>query len=103
MVAIVAPWLCFFVVLTQMNDRYLMWAAGFSALLAGVDLGMVLLGCVVMVIGHASIAALMNLHLSLGTREHIAMSNAITPHLAWPLLLAMAIYLYVSVAPRPRS
>lgn len=100
LLAVVTPWLCFFVILTQMNNRYLMWAAGFSALLAGVDLGMALLGCIVSLIGWTAIAAGMNTHLSLGEPEHIRMFQALTPHLAWVLILAMLIYLYVAIRPR---
>jgi hypothetical protein len=105
LVAIITPWLCFFTLLTQMNNRYIMWAAGFSALLAGVNLGMALLGCVVTAISYAAIASVMNLHLSLGTPQDIRMFNAITPHLAWALVLAMVIYLYVAISPRclPRA
>jgi hypothetical protein len=43
LVAVVAPWVLFFVILGQMHERYLLWAAALSAALVAVDLGYLLL------------------------------------------------------------
>ena len=97
--AIAAPWVCFFVVLTQMHGRYLMWGAGMCSLLAGVSPGMALLGVLVSVIS------------TLGTLENqldfapsyapdwLRDLQAIDPHVGWMLLLIAMILLYVAVAP----
>jgi hypothetical protein len=45
--AMVAPWLLFFMILTQMHGRYSVWAAAICPLLAGVNVGMAVLAMVV--------------------------------------------------------
>jgi hypothetical protein len=103
LVAITAPWLAFFVILTQMNNRYLMWPAGFASLMIGVDLGMTLLGGALIAICYTAIAGGMNIHLASGTPQHIRMFQSVTPHLAWAVMLILAINLYVAVTPRRGS
>jgi hypothetical protein len=100
LVAIVAPWLCWFVLLPQMNNRYMIWAAGFSALFVAVGLGMTLLGAIVAVVGWLGIARTMCE--SGGDPDLARLINPLTPHLAWLLMLAAAIYLYVAITPRRR-
>jgi len=40
-------------------------------------------------------------HLNRGDPEIARLLNAIDPHLAWALILAAAVYLYVAITPRP--
>jgi hypothetical protein len=58
-----------------------------------------------MVISCTAIAGGMNIHLLSGTLDDIALFQALMPHLAWPLMLILAIYLYVAIMPRftPKS
>jgi hypothetical protein len=96
--AFAAPWLCWFVLLTQLNNRYMIWAAGLSGLMAGVGLGMSLLGIIVSIIGWCGIAQIMCW--SGGDPYLASWTRPVTPHLAWALMLAAAIYLYVALVPR---
>lgn len=98
LVALVTPWLCWFAVLTQLNNRYLIWAAGFSGLLVGVSWGMTLLGVMTSIIGWLAINDI--LHWSGGNPQTTRMLNAINSQMIWPILLLAAIYLYIAVAPR---
>jgi hypothetical protein len=100
LVALVTPWLCWFALLTQLNNRYLIWAAGFSGLLVGVSWGMTLLGVITSVIGWLAINDI--LHWSGGHPQTTRMLNVINSQMIWPILLLAAIYLYMAVAPRSR-
>ncbi len=98
LVALVAPWLCWFCLLTQLNNRYLIWAAGFSGLLVGVSWGMMLVGAVVSFIGWLAIEDI--LHWDGGDLRTTRMLNFINPGMIWPLMFLAVIYLYFSIAPR---
>lgn len=99
LLAMVTPWLCWFVLITQLNNRYMVWASGFSALLVGVGMGMTLLGIIVSIIGWAGIAVIMCW--SGGDPALARNLRPLTPHLAWPLFLAAAIYLWVAISFSP--
>ena len=88
----VAPWLCWFVLLPQLNNRYMVWAAGFSALFVGVDVGLTLLGLIVSVIGWAGIAVI--LCWQGGDRALALLVRPLAPHLGWALMVCAAVYLW---------
>jgi hypothetical protein len=92
LVAMVAPWLCWFVLLPQLNNRYMVWAAGFSALFVGVDVGLTLLGLIVSVIGWAGIAVI--LCWQGGDRALALLVRPLAPHLGWALMVCAAVYLW---------
>jgi hypothetical protein len=100
LVTLVAPWLCWFCLLTQLNNRYLIWAAGLSGLLVGVNWGMVLLGCVVTLIGWLGIDDI--LHWSGGDPDMSRILSVINQQMIFPLLILAAIYLFVAIAPSPK-
>jgi hypothetical protein len=97
----VAPWICSFVLLTQLNNRYLVWAAGMSALLAGVGVGMTLLGVIVTLVCWIGMIQLQYAKFSMGP-ELAPTLAPLSPHLGWMLTLAAAVYLYVALVPGPR-
>jgi hypothetical protein len=102
LVAIAAPWVCFFVVLTQMHGRYLMWGAGMCALLAGESVGLALLGVLVSII--STLGTLQN-QLDFAPRfapDLLRDLQAVDPHLGWMTLLIAMILLYASVHPERR-
>jgi hypothetical protein len=95
--AIIAPSICFFVLLTMMNNRYLVWAAALTSLLPAVSIGMTLLGLLITAICFCGIIEIMY-------RVHPAVNPPLThslgmlqPDLAWPLLLAAAILIWVGI------
>jgi len=97
--SMVAPWLLFFMILTQMHGRYSIWAAGLSALLAGVGSGMALLGVLVSIVsllGMVENQLLFSRDWSPGTLELLRNCD---PGLGWVLVLSALIYLYVAVIP----
>jgi hypothetical protein len=101
LLAMATPWICSFALLTQLNNRYLVWAAGMSALLPAVGVGMTLLGIVISFLAWEGVAQLMYNKYDLAS--NIAQTlNPLQTNLGWLLLLAAAIYLYVTVVPRPK-
>lgn len=98
----VAPWLLSFVLLTQLNNRYLVWAAGMSALLPAVGLGMTLLGIIVSILAWIGMAQLQYTRFTVdpGMAQLI---DPLSPHVGWMLTLAAAVYLYVAIVPGSRS
>jgi hypothetical protein len=99
LMAMVAPWLCWFLVLLQLNNRYLVFASGFSALLPAVGFGPTLLGIIVSIIGYAGISDYTG---GPGNPMLARLFQSFEPHIAWLLLLIAAIYLYLAIAPRRR-
>ncbi len=98
-----APWLLFFMVLTQMHGRYSIWAAGISALLAGIDLGMAMLGVVVSIIAMLGMIENQLLFSRDWWPGLLDFTQQVDPGLGWVLLVASGIYLYCAVAPRPHA
>ncbi|HVT91129.1 MAG TPA: hypothetical protein VHD56_19910 [Tepidisphaeraceae bacterium] len=101
LIAFIAPWICWFVLLTQLNNRYMVWAAAFSALLPAVSWGMTALGAIVSYIGWMGIAVI--LCWDGGDMALARRVRPLTPHMIWPLLLAAGIYLWMVIAPRRRQ
>lgn len=98
LVAIVAPWLCMFVLLTQLNNRYLVWAAALSALFAGVNVGMTLLGIVLSFVCMTGVAQIASTSAS-----YRPMFQATFPGIAWLVILAAGIHLYLAIVPRRKG
>jgi hypothetical protein len=101
--SMVAPWLLFFVILTQMHGRYTIWAAGISALLAGVGPGMALLGVIVSVVSWLGIVQNQLLFSRDWSPDTLSLLGRADPSLAWILVLAALIYLYYAVMPELRG
>jgi hypothetical protein len=116
LIAMFLPWLCFFLLLTQMRGRYLVWAAAMSALLAGVSPGMTLLGLLITAI---SLIQMIGNQFQLNAEHRIAGAGAnalsqnfqaiqpyltnLDPHLGWMLLLIAAVGVYQVLTIRDRS
>jgi hypothetical protein len=103
LVSMAAPWLLFFMVLTQMHGRYCIWAAGLSALLAGIDLGMAMLGVVVSIIGMLGMIENQLLFSRDWWPGLLDFTQQVDPGLGWVLLVASGVYLYCAIAPQPRA
>ncbi len=99
LLTIVTPWICFFMLLTQMNNRYLVWGAMFAASLTiAVNRGLFLLGI------------LLSLICTIGMAQHMLPSDpsfapqttrwvaAMETHLAWPVAMIGLIFLYQTMA-----
>jgi hypothetical protein len=99
-----AAMLCAFVVLPQLNDRYVVWAAGLSALLAGVDIGLTLIGVVISIIGWIGMTELSYTHNNESgvLQDWIPIFTRMQVHLGWIMIIAALIYLYMIFAPRNR-
>ncbi len=102
LLCIITPWICSFVILTQLNNRYLIWAAGLSALLPAVGVGMTLLGIIVSIACWIGMAQLQYAKFPVdpGMSQYLA---PLSPHIGWAIALAAAVYLYVAVMPRRRE
>ncbi|HEX8341213.1 MAG TPA: hypothetical protein VF624_09915, partial [Tepidisphaeraceae bacterium] len=101
LVAVAAPWLVCFMLMTQMHGRYSVWAAGLSALLAGVSVGMALLGVLVAVVAWLGIVQNQYIFVPRYDPQTLALLERLDPHLGLVLALAAGIYLYTALAPRP--
>jgi hypothetical protein len=101
--AMATPWLCAFMLLAQMHGRYTIWAAGLSALLAGVSVGMALLGVLLSLI--ATMGIIENQYTFVPNYNPDTLHNLrnLDPHVGWALLLIMGIFLYISATPRRRT
>jgi hypothetical protein len=101
LLAMATPMLCAFVLLPQLNDRYIVWAAGLSALLVAVNPGLAILGLIISCVGYVGMAQLMWSKYEPShdwTREF----TALNVHLGWILILGAAVYLYMIFVPRNR-
>ncbi|MGD0137706.1 MAG: hypothetical protein ABSD28_02430 [Tepidisphaeraceae bacterium] len=97
--SMVAPWLLFFMILTQMHGRYSIWAAGLSALLAGVGSGMALLGVLVSIVSLLGMVENQLLFSRDWSPDTLELLRSCDPGLGWVLVLSALIYLYVAVIP----
>jgi hypothetical protein len=100
--AMVAPWLLFFLILTQMHGRYPIWAAAMGSLLAGVSLGMSLLGVIVSLVAWMGIVENQLLFTPFWSITTIAQFRRLDPAVGFLFVLIAAIYLYTAVTPRGR-
>jgi len=108
LIAVSLPWLLFFLVLPQMQSRYLVFAAVMSSVLFAAGFGLGLLGVIVSIIG--GLGVLEDAYRNQGGRPPITQSlpslqtlQAIDPHIGWMLLMVALILLYHAVAPRKRK
>jgi hypothetical protein len=104
LVAITAPWVLFFALLAQMNNRYLVWGAALSAaLMTGVSFGMTLLGLLLSLCCLSMMADIMyRFHAGVDpAMEHFL--HPLHPAIGWMVLLSAAIILYMSLAPGRRQ
>lgn len=95
--AIVAPWVLMFALLPQMQDRYLMWGAAFSAAVAVISIEGFLLYLALTAINVLNTAEnmLASLPRSSAARQHwLPILGGFFPDLAWAVLLLAAIWLY---------
>jgi len=119
LVALVAPWLMFFLLPTEIHGRYLLYAAAVSSICIGESVGMAVLGGVVTLIATIMIADAMLLAGNrprlghqlatwfpfLGTGDGVEdlfrAVDATHPGLAWAVILIGAIFLYLALSPTP--
>lgn len=99
LLAIFLPWFTLYMFLTQLQSRYLMWAAVASALLAGVGWGWTLMSIVISYLCYVSIDQ--NLHDAAGIGLSTT-SKIPAPHPGLLLLLMTLVMLYVAVMPRQK-
>jgi hypothetical protein len=112
LLAITLPWLLFYMLLTQMFPRYLMYAAIVACLLPAMGMGMTLLGILISIIATLGImenhyqfsnvsaqklAAID--HYLLRWLPNYQVLQALDPHLGWALVLIALIMLYMALAP----
>ena len=95
--AVAAPWLLFFMILTQMHGRYSIWAAGILAILAGVNFGMATLGVIVSLISWMGIVENQLLISPNWSPRTLQTLQQVDPAPGWALLLIAGILLYVSL------
>lgn len=100
LVAMAAPWLLFYLLLTQMHGRYCIWAAGISALLAGVSTGLALLGVLVSVVAAMGAAHNQLLFVREWAPQTLQFMQRADPGVGWMLVLTALIFLYVALTPR---
>jgi hypothetical protein len=99
LVAVTAPWIVFFAVLTQMHQRYLLWGAGMSAATVALGPGFLLLHLLITAIAWSQEAVDM---LGRGGYRDGTLFKIISgwnPGIGWALLLCAAIFVYVAVTP----
>jgi hypothetical protein len=105
LVAVAAPWIVFFVVMTQMHQRYLLWGATISAGVVALGPGWALLHLLV-----TAIAWSQEMQTMLGAYRHT--DNGIYrfiegwhPGVGWALLLTAIIFVYFTLKPerKPRA
>jgi hypothetical protein len=102
LVPIVAVWLVMYAVNVQMHERYLLYAAAFSALLVAVHWGMVLLHIVVTVLSAAAMWQSMD-----RSGQFVPQVSVVTfrmfPGASWLILMATALLVVYSLMPERRS
>jgi hypothetical protein len=112
LLAITLPWLLFYMLLTQMFPRYLMYAAIVACLLPAMGMGMTVLGILISII---ALLGIMENHYEfanvsaqkLSAIDHYLLRwlpnyqvlQALDPHLGWALVLIALIMLYMALAP----
>ena len=107
LIAIATPWLLFYAIPAQIHDRYLLFAAGVAACSIGASLGLGLLDVFFIFLTAAQTADSMMMANGIGTRgmdmahpifnQDFSMFLArIRPDISWAVLLAVAIYFYLS-------
>lgn len=104
LIAISAPWILMFTLLTQMNDRYLLWAAAATATTVALSLGWGLLHLLISAIATSMIVRTMLTFFKTNS-DYPRLSHfllGLHPGISWAVVLSAAIYLYCAVAPGRR-
>ena len=122
LVAVIAPWLVFFALPTQIHDRYLIYAATIAAICIGQSGGMALLGVVLTLI--TWVLSLRSMLLAPGTNLGLGRQlqsvapdwfgpssgytlwrnvSVVYPDIAWAVLLAMLVIVYTAVTSTKRA
>ena len=99
LVAVAAPWIVFFAVMTQMHQRYLLWGATVSAGVVAVSPGFALLHLLVTAIAWSQEMQTMMMVRNYRDYAVFRFIEGWHPGVGWALLLCALIFLYVSVAP----
>jgi hypothetical protein len=102
LIALAAPWILFFALVPQMHQRYLVWAAGITAIVGSLDFGLLVLHLLV-----TGLAWGMQAHTVLKADPTFAPQTlrflvATYPGTGWMILLIGAIFLYLAVMPGGR-
>jgi hypothetical protein len=99
LISLVTPWILVYVLLLQMHDRYLNFAAGLTAVAPVAGVGLTLVHLVITALALASTV------LSVDGASPPAVQrflNSLNPDAAWMTIMCAAIFLWISVAPRRR-
>jgi hypothetical protein len=123
LIALTAPWLMFFCFPPQIHERYLLFAAGISCICAGASVGMTLLGLLLSMITFIMTLNTMLDNAPEGNRTQLgrilaaqfpslfkenageklrSLANGTHPDLGYAVLLCALIFLYFSLALRPK-
>jgi hypothetical protein len=99
--AMVAPWVLMFTLLPQMQNRYLVWAAAFSAAAAAFSLDGFVLYLLLAIISVIDTAVDMmgNVPDSATSQKWLPLIDPMFPNLAWAVLLIAGIWLYLALSP----
>jgi hypothetical protein len=103
LIGIAAPWLLFFMILTQMHGRYTIWAGAILPLLAGAGAGLTLLAVIVSIIGCMGIMHNQLLFSPRWSPDTLQLLSSLDPGPGIVLQLIAGILLYMAVVPRSRS
>jgi hypothetical protein len=104
LVAMIAPWLLFATLLTQMSSRYWVWSAALSAAFVGVSIGTSLFQFLLTAVATILILDRQLYHQDWrGVGNITAFTNHFFPDLAWILMLVALIYLWLAIYPRRRG
>jgi hypothetical protein len=105
LIALVAPWLLMFTLLTQMHERYLLWAAAASAITLAISVGWGLMHLLLTAIATSMILRSI---MFFGKDRPEAPTlgrvlHGIHPGISWAVLVCAALFLYCAVAPNRRD
>jgi hypothetical protein len=105
LIALTAPWLLMFALLTQMHERYLLWAAVVSAVTIAVSLGWGLMHLLLTAVATSMIVrALMVYGANRPELPRLARAlNGIHPGISWAVLVCAGVFLYCAVAPHRQT
>ncbi len=98
LISLVAPWVLLFAILPQMHQRYLMWAAGATALCVGVSFGYTLLHLLVTALAWSMIAhTLLRINPSYAPGMYEFLEQ-VYPGISSAVVLVALVFLYGSIA-----
>ena len=105
LIALAAPWLLMFTLLTQMHERYVMWAAVISATTIAISLGWGLMHLLLSAIATQMIfrALLFDGPNRPDWPTLGRVLRGIHPGISWAVLVCAALFLYCAVAPHRRK